>query len=395
MITCHVKKYIQTLTFNKVFIFLFLIIYCGLYYQEYVTLISCSYVLLGGAFVYNLIKHKGFIYKDFITLCLIFVVYSFFSSLWANSFDTSYKSVMQLSKSVVVAICFITLIDSKEHFKWALSILSFSGIIYALLYLGHVDISTLSANRIMAEGDFLPNVNTVGLVISFSFTYFIYMYFFDKKCIYLIGAGLAFIITFFLGSRKSIISLFICIFFMFIKIEKKSKVKILFLLALLIILLIFYVPIEYLNFISERLAQLSFLSSKISEIDSSDETRIRLMEYGLTYCAESPIVGHGYYNFSQLFERDCGVILYSHNNFIETFVGGGIIGFLIYYGLYGIILKRIILKKSNFDYGYLLFILLMILLFNHFSIVVLQDRFVWLLLTVLFTGSIYYKHNLL
>ena len=68
----------------------------------------------------------------------------------------------------------------------------------------------------------------------------------------------------------------------------------------------------------------------MSEIDSSDETRVRLIEYGLTYCIESPILGHGYYSFSQLFRKDCGIILYSHNNFIETFVGGGIIGFFIY-----------------------------------------------------------------
>ncbi|WP_394800193.1 O-antigen ligase family protein [Bacteroides salyersiae] len=247
----------------------------------------------------------------------------------------------------------------------------------------------------MAEGDFLPNVNTVGLIISFSFAYFIYMYFLDKKYVYMALAGLAFIVTFFLGSRKSIISLFICVFLMFIKLQKTSKLKILFLLVLLIALLLFYVPIEYLNFISERLAQLSFWSSKMSEIDSSDETRVRLIEYGLTYCIESPILGHGYYSFSQLFRKDCGIILYSHNNFIETFVGGGIIGFFIYYSLHGIILKRIDLRKAHFDYGYLLFVLLMILLFNHFSIVVLQDRFVWLLLTVLFTGSIYYKYNLL
>ena len=328
MIIARVKKSIQNLTFNKIFISLFLIVYCGLYYQEYVALIACSYALLGGAFIYNLIKHRGLIYKDFIVLCLIFVIYSFFSSLWAESFDTSYNSVIQLSKSAVVAICFITLIDSKEHFKWALFILSLSGIIYALLYLNHVDISSLGANRIMAEGDFLPNVNTVGLIISFSFAYFIYMYFLDKKYVYMALAGLAFIVTFFLGSRKSIISLFICVFLMFIKLQKTSKLKILFLLVLLIALLLFYVPIEYLNFISERLAQLSFWSSKMSEIDSSDETRVRLIEYGLTYCIESPILGHGYYSFSQLFRKDCGIILYSHNNFIETFVGGGIMAFL-------------------------------------------------------------------
>ena len=90
---------------------------------------------------------------------------------------------------------------------------------------------------------------------------------------------------------------------MFIKLQKTSKLKILFLLVLLIALLLFYVPIEYLNFISERLAQLSFWSSKMSEIDSSDETRVRLIEYGLTYCIESPILGQVIIAFRSCLER--------------------------------------------------------------------------------------------
>lgn len=385
----------QNVIFNKVIILLFLIIYLGLYYQEYVSLITCSYVLLVIAFVFNILKHERLIYSKFFILCVIFVLYSLFSALWSNSFEYSFDSAKQLSKSAIVALCFITLIDSRENFKWTLFVLSLSGIIYSILYLTHVDISTLGANRIMAEGDYLPNVNTVGLIISFSFAYFIYMYFFQNKYFYLIIAGIAFVVTFLLGSRKSIISLFICIFLMFLKLEGKLKIKIFFLLFVLVILLFLYVPSEYLHFISDRLAQLNFLSSKISEIDSSDETRLRLIEYGINYCTDSPFVGHGYYSFSQLFSKDSGVFLYSHNNFIETYVGGGIVGFIIYYIIYYKIYRNVNFKIASFDYGYLLFILLIILLFNHFSIVVLQERFIWLLIVTLYAGSNYYKLGLL
>lgn len=391
----NVKTVIRDLTFNKVVIFLFLIVYIGLYYQKYAILISCSYILLGCSFFYNIVKHKKLTHSNFIVLCIIFLVYSFLSTLWSESFENSYNAVIRLSKSVIVSICFITLIDTKEHFKWALSIISFSGVIYAMLYLSNVDISTLGASRIMAEGDFLPNVNIVGLIICFSFGYYIFMYFYSKNYFYLCIACLAFVITFFLGSRKSIISLFICVFMMFFKIEGKQKLKIFFLLFILIALLFYYVPTEYLSFISDRLAQLTFLSSKISEIDSSDETRIHLLEYGFKYCMEKPFVGHGYFMFSQLFGKDCGVVLYSHNNYIETFVGGGIVGFVIYYALYFKIYNNIDLRNTHFDCGYLLFILLVVLLFNHFSIVVLQERFIWVLLAILFSGSYYYKFRLI
>lgn len=386
---------IRRMTFNKVFILLFLFIYCGLYYQEYAIFISLSYLLLGFAFVFNIVKHRGLIHVHFIIVCVLFFLYSIFSALWADDFSQSYNAAIQLGKSSLVAACFITLIDSKEHFKWALFVLSLSGVVYALLYFQNVDITSLGANRIMTEGDneFLPNVNTVSLIVSISFSYYIYMYFLEKNNWFLGLAGLAFIMIFFLGSRKSIISIFICAFLIFFKLNGKSKTRLLLLFALLIVLLLFYIPRDYLNFVSERLAMLNFLASNVDNLDSSDEIRIRFVEYGLKYSMDSPIIGNGYYSFSHLFGRDFGTVMYSHNNFIETFVGGGLVGFMIYYSLHFYILRNISVRNIRLDFGYLLLILLVVMLFNDLGIVVLQDRFIWVLLAVLFTGSGYYKYS--
>lgn len=389
--------FIRSLTFDKVCIFIFVFIYIGLYYREYIPLISCSYLLLSLVFFYKTLRHKGLKHKKFVIICFSFCAYSLLSSLWSTSFDNSYNSAIQLCKSSLVAVCFITLIDSKEKFKWVLGVLSISGLVYAFLYLQNVDISSLGNQRIATESgdDYLPNVNTVGLIVCFSFSYLVYEYFSSKKAIYLLFAALAFIITIVLGSRKSIISLFIGIFLMSLKLPKVAKVKIILLLIVLIVLLFFYIPTEYLYFISERLAHLNFFVTKMNEINvSGDGERIRMMEYGLTYCSESPIFGKGYYNFSQLFKVDNGVAMYSHNNFIETFVGGGIIGFVLYYSLYYLIVKNISLKNLRIDYRFLILILLVILLFNHIGIVVLQDRFTWLLLAILYAGSSFYRYRL-
>lgn len=389
--------FIRSLNFNKICIFLFVFVYIGLYYQEYIPIILCSYILLFLAFAYNVVRRRNIIYKKYVVICFVFCIYSLFSALWAVSFDDSYNSAIQLCKSSLVAVCFITLIDSKENFKWALFALSLSGIVYAFLYLQNVDISSLSNRRITTEGnnEFLPNVNTVGLIVCFSFSYFIYKYFLNKKRIFLIFAGLAFVITSVLGSRKSIISLFIAILLMSLKLPKAAKVKIVFLLIVLLTLLFLYIPTEYLHFISERLAHLNFFSSQLNVIDASDEERFHMMEYGIIYCSESPIIGKGYYSFSQLFRIDYGVAMYSHNNFIEAFVGGGIIGFVLYYNLYYLIVKRVSLKNIQFDNRFLILILLAILLFNHIGIVVLQDRFTWLLLAILYAGSSFYRYRLL
>ena len=196
-----------SLTINKIVIFLFLIIYCGCYYQQYLLFISFSYLLLVCTFIYNLVMHKKIIYVRFVLTSIVFLLYSVFSALWANKFDLSYNASIQLAKSSLFAMLFITLIDSKENFRWALFSFSLAGVVYSMLYVQNVDIASLGADRITTNENsdsILPNVNTVGLFLSLSFVYFFYSYFYRKKSYFLLIAAVSFIIIFLLGARKSI-----------------------------------------------------------------------------------------------------------------------------------------------------------------------------------------------
>lgn len=387
------RKFIGSLTFNKVVIFLFLLIYCGCYYQEYLSYISLSYCLLLVGVVYNVVKHKNVIHLRFIILALVFTLYSYFSTLWAVDFARSQAAVTVLMKSVIIAICFITLLDSKENVRWALGSFAIAGVIFGLLYIQNVDITSLGDNRITTEegaDESLPNVNTVGLFLSLSFAYFMYMFFARRNYWYLLLSVVIFVLIFLLGARKSIFSLFICLFMLFWKLRGSSKLLLLFVAAGCVALLFIYIPADYLQFVSERLAQLNFLQNSTNELDESDKIRVQLLVSGINYCMDGPIIGHGYYSFSQLFYQDFMSRLYSHNNFIETFVGGGVIAFVLYYYQYWILWKSTFVKKcSLFDYRYLLFILLVILLFNHLTIVVLQDKFIWICLAILYSSTCY------
>lgn len=378
-----------SLTINKIVIFLFLIIYCGCYYQQYLLFISFSYLLLVCTFIYNLVMHKKIIYVRFVLTSIVFLLYSVFSDLWANKFDLSYNASIQLAKSSLFAMLFITLIDSKENFRWALFSFSLAGVVYSMLYVQNVDIASLGADRITTNENsdsILPNVNTVGLFLSLSFVYFFYSYFYRKKSYFLLIAAVSFIIIFLLGARKSIVSLAICILMMLYKLNSSARIKIILLSLLFISLLFVYIPTEYLSFVSERLAQLNFFSNQINELDESDANRILLLKSGFFYGMDSPILGNGYYSFSQLLLKEYGFATYSHNNFIEIFVGGGIIGFTLYYSLYYIVLKDTCKKVLRFDENYLLIILTTILLFNQLTIVVVNERFIWILLAILYSG---------
>ena len=378
-----------SLTINKIVIFLFLIIYCGCYYQQYLLFISFSYLLLVCTFIYNLVMHKKIIYVRFVLTSIVFLLYSVFSALWANKFDLSYNASIQLAKSSLFAMLFITLIDSKENFRWALFSFSLAGVVYSMLYVQNVDIASLGADRITTNENsdsILPNVNTVGLFLSLSFVYFFYSYFYRKKSYFLLIAAVSFIIIFLFGARKSIVSLAICILMMLYKLNSSARIKIILLSLLFISLLFVYIPTEYLSFVSERLAQLNFFSNQINELDESDANRILLLKSGFFYGMDSPILGNGYYSFSQLLLKEYGFATYSHNNFIEIFVGGGIIGFTLYYSLYYIVLKDTCKKVLRFDENYLLIILTTILLFNQLTIVVVNERFIWILLAILYSG---------
>lgn len=378
-----------SLTINKIVIFLFLIIYCGCYYQQYLLFISFSYLLLVCTFIYNLVMHKKIIYVRFVLTSIVFLLYSVFFALWANKFDLSYNASIQLAKSSLFAMLFITLIDSKENFRWALFSFSLAGVVYSMLYVQNVDIASLGADRITTNENsdsILPNVNTVGLFLSLSFVYFFYSYFYRKKSYFLLIAAVSFIIIFLLGARKSIVSLAICILMMLYKLNSSARIKIILLSLLFISLLFVYIPTEYLSFVSERLAQLNFFSNQINELDESDANRILLLKSGFFYGMDSPILGNGYYSFSQLLLKEYGFATYSHNNFIEIFVGGGIIGFTLYYSLYYIVLKDTCKKVLRFDENYLLIILTTILLFNQLTIVVVNERFIWILLAILYSG---------
>lgn len=392
----YIKKLNTQITFNQIVIFIFTIIYCGFYYPNYQLFINISYIILLIGVIKNLLHKKNNYKNEFWSLVCLFVIYSLLSSLWAMNYTASYNASVQLIKSSLIAVLFSLLITDKKNFITALISLAIGGLIYSLIYIENVNVADLSDTRIVTEegsNSMLPNVNVVAMILSFSFLFFIHKLFVHKKKLYIIPTIISFIIIFILGSRKSIISIFLGLLILFYQVNKKTKIKICFLLLALIAGLTLFIPDEYLNFVFDRLAQLNIFSNQKALLDSSDEMRIMLFENGLNFISDKPFFGFGFYSFSILFEQLYNIRVYSHNNFIETLVGGGIIGFILYYGIYIIIMRNLVKYGQQNDYKLLLWIYIFILLFNHIGIVVLLDRFTWLLLSILYSGSKLLKNN--
>lgn len=377
---------IRPLTLNKIAIFLFTIIYCGFYYEQYQSLIAVSYVVLCGAFVLCTTKYKSFVHIDFIIYVLIFVLFNFLSVLWAKNPDYSYHNAILLTKSSLIAVLYISLLRDRSDLYCALFSIAIAGLVYASIYFLNVDFSSLGAERItsVTDEESFPNVNIISMILAFSFIFFIYYFLLRKNIVSLILAIIAGIAIILLGSRKSILMMAIAVIMMAFKGNAKTFVVISGLCILILFLLPFFLPLDYLSFVKER-----FDLSGGQPIDDSDMTRLHLIKSAFRYWSNSPIVGHGLYSFCDLYYADAYTRVYSHNNFLEILVGTGIIGFLLYYLLYNKMYRKIAFlnKMKGYTDAFLIIVLLVVLLFNQLFIVVLLDKYTWLFLSIIFAYS--------
>lgn len=383
------RKYIKEVTFDRVILFIFLIINFGFYYQQFLFLVKPSYVLLIIAFVRKVLIEKKFFYYDYLKIVILFSVFAFISIFWAYNQEQTLESIIILFKTVFLSIMVISLCDTPKNARFALFTLGLASLIYTGMYISFFDISELGSGRfssfVTVDSEIeIPNTNVVGMLGSFSFAYFFYMFILKKNKAFLLMATVAFVFVFILGSRKSILNLFASVLFIYPVVKTKFRIILFAFVGGLIVLVINFLPNDYLSFIFDRFTYMSTNNT----FDVADQQRVDMIKNGLNYIGNNPIFGYGYYNFAELFKRDSGMYLYSHNNFLETIVGLGLIGTIIYYSTFYVSLKRLKLSKY-FSFSTLIIALFILNMFNHFFIVVSNDRFNWVQIAVLFANTKY------
>lgn len=108
--------------------------------------------------------------------------------------------------------------------------------------------------------------------------------------------------------------------------------------------------------VTERFSNL-FASVSGQGHETSSADRLRFITEGFWQGADQPFIGHGINTFRLHFG------LYAHNNFIELFFGVGIIGLLLYYAMYGVLLKSVTRIRETFvrymSFGFVAILLLM------------------------------------
>jgi O-antigen ligase len=156
------------------------------------------------------------------------------------------------------------------------------------------------------------------------------------------------------------------------------------------ILIIFYVV--FVRFDSEILSQniynifnrfesiqLLFKSEQLTYGSTAD--RLSFLKLGLSTFMDNPFFGVGSNNFVVLFPGTG----YTHNNYIEILANLGIVGFLPFYLMYFVLIKKLS-KISNKGIRYFLLAFVALFLFKEFALVTYYSKYLiivmfWLYLT--------------
>lgn len=169
------------------------------------------------------------------------------------------------------------------------------------------------------------------------------------------------------GSRKGVIMIVLAIVVVQVALERRKIFKNILIgvgVATGFYILIMNVKFLY-NIIGVRVENLINLLTDGSTRDGSLLSRQTLIEIGLKYIKEKPWTGYGYDCFKLISGvNGTGNVgageagYYSHNNYIELLVGGGIIGFVLYYIPIAYLLGRLLKgNRYNVCMPYLLAIL--------------------------------------
>lgn len=307
----------------------------------------------------NIITYKKLLFDKKVAWMLLFVAFAGISYFWAGNKKSVISVLLILIANELIAYFIMLLIHYKnKRFEYILNSIIIGTIILALrLFIPNGFLAYYSTRTI--DGF---NANYLGMYAAVSANFALYYFFNEsknknKKILYIICFILSIIITILSFSRKAIIFVILpmAIYYIFKDYSlKKSIIRIFISIVAvgILLLMLFKVDILY-NTMGYRIeAMINGVFNTGGEIDASVSARMKMIEVGKELFVEKPIFGYGLNNYKDmlLIKKPYGMTnVYAHNNYIELAVDLGIIGLLIYYSFYILIILYTIknFKRMN------------------------------------------------
>lgn len=328
-----------------------LYIFCVLVFDDSPSLYVLSNIVFIICFLLVIIKKKINIERNsFVLFLFAYAIWTVLSLIWAYDYSAVVSDIIKIVQFCMliymISICHTIGVNKKTLYFWS-QLAGVSIFLYLMISIGPQAYLTSIYNGTRI-GDGLLQLNKLGFNCALIALIALNLFLQEKKIIYLLSLLLMVFIMLGAESRRSFVVLFLgVIFVLFLKIReytfslRKIMAFLLFLVVIfLLIKMVLTLPIF--NSIVKRFALLTE--------ESNNSLRSLYIKYAWKSFIEHPILGIGSGNSHFITMAAAGKTTYIHNNYLEILANLGIIGFVFYYGMYIVLLVKLVkLNNHNLD----------------------------------------------
>ena len=327
-------------------------------------------------------------FNQILLLPLALTVYCVATILWAYSPSTALSQMItQVQLLLLLLFTFWAMNDGVTVLDY-LNAVYMSGIgmvIFALARYGGISQYTQAMIDGQRMGGQITNLNTFGMVFGNAALCAAYYMVLRKQRWHVVTFAIFSFFALSSASRKSMLMIVVGVVAIAVLHYGMRRIYRTLLWAVVVLVAAYFaLKLPYFSEVAERIQNLFS-----GEQDASDIERNRMVEFGLELFKERPIHGYGMNNFSRLYYLNT----YSHNNYIELLVSGGVVAFVLYYLMlllpaFGLLLNR--KKGEKLDPLHLmLWVWLMVEMAFGVAMVQVYNKNSWLLIGVLMTESVH------
>lgn len=292
----------------------------------------------------------------------------------------------------VLTFFVVNYLDNEQKIHLVVNAYIVAGVVLAIFIfiIYGIQVFDLVANSThgMRIGGIIGNENGIGLTLSNSVIFAIYMILFNsktyiKKFYYLFCILLCFPFALLSGSKKALflVVIGVVLLILFKSIDKNNllkRMKYIILGTVLIYLCYWMITnIDVFHYLNVRIQEmLSTLNGE--RTSNTDLTRLYMINAGFNEFSKKPILGNGVAYSRYIFGT------YSHNNYIEVLMNTGLVGLFTYYSFYIISLVRLLkMKFKNKSFKKLALLIIIASIFLELGLVLYYSRYYQILFALI------------
>ena len=326
----------------------------GLTLRSYCLYLVCGCIILQGVSLLSRHGNRMFLNAE-LALLLVFLLFGALSYMWAMKPALVFYRVKVLTFLTILVIIMTNYLYRVGGYTYFVQLYFVMGLLLSfacIIYFGPTGVLRLivSGTR-LGEDEALfmgINANTIALDCATAGIIATFYAGFRKKPLYLLALIPTLLIVVATGSRKGIamlmIGIILAIFFRQLYSGKNKAVaflKILLVIAVIIVVATIVLQLPGLEKINEQyMGLVNSVLGNTDKIDVSTASRNRMVTIGLEQFKQTPILGIGLDNAKIINAMYNNFNAYLHNNYIELLVNGGLVGFLIYYSFFAVLLVK-------------------------------------------------------